>query len=166
MAQVSARVIVRAAMLAAAYAALVTLLAPISFLGVQVRVANALIGLVPLLGMPGAIGITLGVVIGNVWSPLGPLDMLSAVPTFASLTILLRLRDRSVLAGLLIYTGIVSAWVGFLLSYVLGVPFVLTFPYLLVGIGIATALLGYIVYRAAARVLPAGYRDRDRGRQG
>lgn len=153
------RVIVRVAMLAAAYAALVTLLAPISFLGVQIRLANALIGLVPLLGMPGALGITLGVAIGNIWSPLGPLDLLSAIPTFASLVILLRLRDRSVLAGLLIYTGIVSAWVGFLLAYVLGVPFLLTFPYLLVGIGIATALLGYVVYKAAAKALPAGYRD-------
>lgn len=146
------RAVVRTAVVAAAYAALTISMAPISFGAIQIRIANALIGIVPLMGMPAAIGISLGVFIGNLASPIGPLDLFSAVPTFTSLLILIRLRDRSVIAGLACYTAIISAWVGALLSYAFGVPFLVTFAYLLAGIGIATVGLGYLVYQAVRRV--------------
>lgn len=147
------RAVVKTAFIAAAYAALTLSFAPVSFGAVQVRVANALIGLVPLVGMPGAAGISLGVLIGNLASPLGPLDLLSAIPTFVSLLLLLRLQGRSVLAGLACYTAIVSAWVGWLLNYVVGLPFLPTFAYLVVGIGIATVGLGYLLYASLKRAL-------------
>ncbi|MDI9644420.1 MAG: QueT transporter family protein [Candidatus Verstraetearchaeota archaeon] len=155
-----ARAVVKTAIIAATYAALTFSLAPLSFGEVQVRVANALIGLVPLVGMPGVVGISLGVLIGNLASPLGPLDLLSAVPTFASLLILLRLKRVSVLAGLACYTAILSAWVGFLLNHLLGLPFVIVFAYLIVGIGIATVGLGYLLYASLKMVL----RDSGGGR--
>lgn len=145
------RAVVKTAIIAAVYAALTISLAPISFGAIQIRVANALIGIVPLIGMPAALGISLGVFIGNLASPLGPLDLLSAIPTFIALLILLRLRDRSVIAGLTCYTLIISAWVGALLSHVLGVPFLITFAYLLVGVGIATVGLGYLLYLSLKR---------------
>ncbi|MBM5805872.1 MAG: QueT transporter family protein [Candidatus Verstraetearchaeota archaeon] len=147
------RALAKTAVLAATYVALVLLLAPISFGAIQVRVADALVGLVPLLGMPGVAGITLGVFIGNIPSPLGPLDLLSTVPTFISCLIIMWLRRRSVLAGLISYSVILAAWVGYLLNYVFGLPFLITFAYLLVGIGFATAGLGYLLYRAMRRIL-------------
>ncbi len=130
-------------------------MAPISFGAIQIRVANALIGIVPLMGMPAAAGISLGVFIGNLASPIGPLDLLSAIPTFASLLILIRLRGRSVIAGLACYTVIISAWVGALLNYAFGMPFLVAFAYLLAGIGISTVGLGYLVYRALKRFIDA-----------
>lgn len=146
------RAVIKTAIVAAAYAALTISLAPISFGAIQIRVANALIGIVPLIGMPAALGISLGVFIGNMASPLGPLDLLSAIPTFLGLLILMRLKDRSVIVGLTCYTVIVSVWVGALLNYVLGMPFLITFAYLVVGVGIATVGLGYILYRSLKKM--------------
>lgn len=145
-ATLKSREIAKAAIIAALYVAIVWALAPISFGVIQIRVSNALIGVVPLVGMPAVIGITLGVFIGNLTSPLGPIDLLSAIPTFVALLLVLKLGKKSVLVGLMMYTVILSGWVGALLNYVLGVPFLATFSYLLIGIGFATAVLGYMVY--------------------
>ncbi|MEM2001481.1 MAG: QueT transporter family protein [Candidatus Methanomethylicaceae archaeon] len=153
MKNLSSRDIAKAAVIAALYVALVWALTPISFGAVQIRVSNALIGIVPLVGMPAVFGITLGVLIGNIPSPLGPVDLLSAIPTFIALLIIMRLKDRSVLLGLAIYSVILSAWVGMLLNYAFGVPFLITFVYLLAGIGFATAVLGYLVYRTLRRLI-------------
>ncbi|MEM4213631.1 MAG: QueT transporter family protein [Candidatus Methanomethylicaceae archaeon] len=153
MKNLTSRDIAKAAVIAALYVALVWALTPISFGAVQIRVSNALIGIVPLVGMPAVFGITLGVLIGNIPSPLGPVDLLSAIPTFIALLIIMRLKDRSVLLGLAIYSVILSAWVVMLLNYAFGVPFLITFVYLLAGIGFATAVLGYLVYRTLRRLI-------------
>lgn len=150
------RSLVYSAIIAAVYVALVFLLAPLSFGAIQIRVADALVGLVPLVGWPGVVGITIGVFIGNIPSTLGPLDLLSTIPTFFALLIVLKLKDRSVLLGLAAYTLIISAWVGYLLAYVFQLPFVVTFVYLVIGIGIATVGLGYLLYRAMKKVLKNG----------
>jgi len=145
--------LVLAAFMAALYVGLIELFHPISFQAIQVRVANALIGTVPILGWPAIIGITLGVLIGNITSPLGLIDLISAIPTFIGLYIIYRLRNTSVLLGLTIYTIILSLWVGFMLWYVLNLPYIITVAYLLIGIGISTIFLGYILYKALRRVI-------------
>jgi uncharacterized membrane protein len=145
--------LVLAAFMAALYVGLIELFHPISFQAIQVRVANALIGTVPILGWPAIIGITLGVLIGNITSPLGLIDLISAIPTFIGLYIIYRLRSTSVLLGLTIYTIILSLWVGFMLWYVLNLPYIITVAYLLIGIGISTIFLGYILYKALRRVM-------------
>ena len=138
--------------LAALYIALVVGLNPISFLQIQFRIANALIGIVPLAGLPAVFGITIGVMIANISSPLGPLDILSFVPTFAGCLIIYYLRKVSVLTGLTIYTIILSLWVAFLLQYVLNVPYLPSFLYLLIGIGGVTIGLGYSLYKALLKL--------------
>jgi uncharacterized membrane protein len=145
--------LVLAAFMAALYVGLIELFHPISFQAIQVRVANALIGTVPILGWPAIIGITLGVLIGNITSPLGLIDLISAIPTFIGLYIIYRLRSTSVLLGLTIYTIILSLWVGFMLWYVLNLPYIITVAYLLIGIGISTIFLGYVLYKALRRVI-------------
>lgn len=70
-------VTLRVAVVAGLYAALVMLLAPISFHVLQVRVADALL-LLPFLdffGLPGAIGLAIGCVVANVLSPFGIVDV-------------------------------------------------------------------------------------------
>lgn len=134
----------------ASYAALVFFLAPISFLQIQLRVANALIGLVPIMGMPAVYGLTIGIFIGNIFSPLGPIDLLSPFPSFIGLLILHRLRKRGVLLGLVLYSLIVSAWVAFMLATVFGLPYVITFVYVFVGVATATAGLGFLLYKAVS----------------
>jgi len=148
-----ARDLAKAAVIAALYITLVWTLAPISFGAIQVRVSNALIGIVPLIGMPAVAGITIGVLFGNILSPLGPIDLLSAVPTFVALLLVMKLKSRSVFVGLLAYSLILSVWVGILLNYVLGIPFLAAFIYLLAGISFTTTVLGYLVYKTLGRLL-------------
>ncbi len=139
--------------LAALYAALVVALEPISFLQVQVRVADALTGLVPVMGWPAIVGLTLGTLIGNLVSPLGPLDLLSAVPEFFGLYAVWILRRRSVPLGLSVCAAAVSAWVALLLEVVLGLPYLPSLAYVLAGSLVSTVAGGYAVYLWASRAL-------------
>ncbi len=141
------------AILAATYAALVNVLHPISFMQIQVRVANALMGLVPTIGMPAVYGLTLGVFLANLTSPLGPIDLISPVFSFIGLMMIHKLRNYSVIAGLLIYSLILGAWVSFMLWYVFNLPYILTFVYVTIGILIATVGLGYLMHRFIGRFL-------------
>lgn len=136
---------------ASCYAALVVFLVPISFLQIQVRVANALMGLVPIFGMPAVYGLALGVFLGNIVSPLGLIDLFSAVPSFIGLLIIYKLRNRSVLLGLLIYSVIISLWVAWMLNWILGLPYWIGFIYVFIGVVIATVGLGYILYQAFSK---------------
>jgi uncharacterized membrane protein len=56
-----------AAVIAALYAALVIVLAPVSFGPIQLRVADCLIPLAAMLGWPAVFGVSLGALIGNAY---------------------------------------------------------------------------------------------------
>ena len=134
------------------YVALVNIFEPISFQQIQMRVANSLIGLVPLFGWPAVYGLTLGVLLGNLVSPLGPIDLLSALPSFLGLLIVHRLRRVSVLLGLQAYSTIVSIWVAFMLNHIFHLPYFLTFAYVLIGVSAATTGLGYTLYKSLSKL--------------
>ncbi|MFC1505499.1 QueT transporter family protein [Thermoproteota archaeon] len=138
------------------YVVLVYAFAPISFHQIQIRIANALIGLVPLLGWAGIYGLALGVLLGNLSSPLGPIDLLSVLPSFVCLIAIYKLRNVSVILGLQIYSTLISIWVAFMLYLVFNLPYFVTFIYVFVGITIATTGLGYLVYKSAIRF---GFKD-------
>ena len=130
------------------YTALVIVFHPISFMQVQCRVADMLSGIVPVFGWGAILGLTLGVLIANTTSPLGVLDLLSAIPSFVGYLIIWKLRNVSVLLGLTINAVIISVWVGFLLYLVLGLPFLVSALYVFIGMMIANTFGGYIVYKA------------------
>lgn len=109
-------------------------------------------GLVPIFGMPAAYGLTLGIFLGNIISPLGPIDLFSAIPSFIGLFIIYKLRNRSVILGLLIYSLIISLWVALMLNLVLNLPYLITFVYVLIGVTIATVMLGYTLYQAILKL--------------
>lgn len=98
------------------------------------------------MGAPAVAGLTLGVLIGNVNSPLGPIDLLSFLPSFLGLMIVHKTRGRMVVAGLAAYSLLLSVWVAFMLNVVFGLPYFLTFLYVLGGMVISTVGLGYLVY--------------------
>ena len=79
-----------AAVMAALYATLVVVFAPISYGPIQLRVADCLIPLSALLGWPAAVGVSLGALVGNFYYFLGPVDVI-----FGALA--------NLLAGLLIW---------------------------------------------------------------
>ncbi|MDG6950125.1 MAG: QueT transporter family protein, partial [Nitrososphaerota archaeon] len=92
-------VVATAAVYAAMYVVLGVVFSPISYGVINLRVANVLIGLVPLLGWPAIIGQTLGVFIANqpaLGDPLGPIDLINVLPTFVFTWVIWRLRKKSV----------------------------------------------------------------------
>jgi hypothetical protein len=97
------REITLAAVIAALYAALVILLAPISFGPIQLRVADCLIPLAALLGWPAILGVSLGAFIGNAYfmSFTGVIDVIfGALANLVAATIIFRLRERLIVACL------------------------------------------------------------------
>jgi uncharacterized membrane protein len=86
-----------AAILAALYAALVVVQAPFlnNYGPIQLRIADCLIPLSALLGWPAAMGVTLGALIGNVYSFLGPVDMVfGALANLLASLLIWRFRRR------------------------------------------------------------------------
>jgi uncharacterized membrane protein len=88
-------------MLAAAYYVTVTLLAPISFGPLQLRVASLLVPII-LLNRRYASAIAIGVMLANVWSPFGWYDwLIMPLISYTSYMIAYRLRGIAWLALLL-----------------------------------------------------------------
>ena len=144
-------VVATAAVYAAMYVALTFLFSPISYGVVNLRVANVLIGLVPIIGWPAVLGQTLGVFIANqpaLGDPLGPIDLINVVPSFLFSFILWKFRDRSVFLGLAIYSVALGVTVSYALNYAFNLPLLVEIPQVTLGIFLATAVLGYTFYRS------------------
>jgi uncharacterized membrane protein len=90
------------AVIAALYAALVIVLGPTINSGpVQLRLADALIPLSAIFGMPVVIGVSLGAFIGNFYWFISPIDVvLGAVANLAASYIVYRYKERLVLASI------------------------------------------------------------------
>ena len=101
-----------AAVLAALYAALVIVLAPISFGPVQLRVADCLIPLSALLGWPAAVGVALGAIVGNVYFYLGPVDVIfGALANLVAGLLIWKLKGR-LLVGCIVASLVIGVVVG------------------------------------------------------
>ncbi len=84
------------------YAVLVTILAPISFGPIQLRIADVLIPLSALFGWPVVMGVTLGCVIGNAYVWLGPHDVIfGPIANFIAAVLILQLRKKRLLGCLI-----------------------------------------------------------------
>lgn len=144
---------------AALYAALVIVLAPISFGLIQVRLADALIPLSTVFGYPAAAGVALGCFVGNIvaasWgSPI--LALMDAVLGSAANLLAgylgwrlclgcgIRRRVMAALAQAVAISVIVGAYLRYLLLWALGidVEVVLSILFVLVGSLISIVLVG------------------------
>jgi uncharacterized membrane protein len=144
-----------AAIYAAMYVALAFTFSPISYGVINLRVANVLVGLVPIIGWPAILGQALGVFIANqpaLGDPLGPIDLINVIPSFISSFVLWRLRHTSVFLGLTIYSVALGLTVSYALHYAFDLPLLVEIPQVILGIFIATAVLGYAMYRAVERL--------------
>ena len=99
------------------------------------------------MGVPSVFGLALGVFFANIASPLGPIDLVSAVFALVGLGAIYYLRNRSVILGLAVYTVIIGLWVTFELSFVLGIPYLPELYYVTAGNAIVNAL-AYGFYKA------------------
>lgn len=143
------------AVYAAMYVVLALAFSPVSYGVINLRVANVLIGLVPLMGWPAVLGQAMGVFIANqpaLGDPLGPIDLINVFPSFVFSWVVWKMRKTSVFLGLVIYSVALGVSVSFALNYAFNLPLEVEIPQVTTGILIATAGLGYLMYRAASRL--------------
>lgn len=153
--QTKMKTMVLTSIFASLYAAITLVFQPISFLTIQVRVSGALIFLLPVFPIPVLVGVSIGVLLANLVSPLGAIDLVSAVVTFVSMLPLYFLREKNdgwKVMGALFKSVVISAWVAWMLDFTLGVPFEVTWYWILVGDGIAVVGLGFMLYKSVKKV--------------
>jgi uncharacterized membrane protein len=137
---------------AALYAALVVGLGGISYGPIQIRIADSMVAAVPLLGIPGVLGHTLGVFIGNIFSPDGLLDLLNTIPSFAMSFVIYYIykktkNDYTVIATSAAYSVVLGITVGWMLSFLYQLPLLLTIAYVAIGNVIATVAIGWPLFK-------------------
>jgi uncharacterized membrane protein len=146
------------AVFAATYAVGVTLLAPISFPVFQVRVADILLPLSVLFGLPAIIGLTLGNVVGNLSSPFGIIDVVGGtaanfLATFLAWQIGRRQFTGAWLASAMVEVVTITAVVGTYLAFLIEVPLWLSWVGVLIGETISVGFGGYLLLKGVDRVL-------------
>jgi len=145
------------AVIAALYAALVVVLAPISFGPVQLRVADCLIPLAALLGWPAILGVSLGVFLGNTYFMLGIVDVVGGtVANLVAASLIFYLRRRLLLAcvaGSAAIGGIVGGylWIYFPPPDIVGLNlpvWAAMMASITISSVIAVAVIGYLLVKA------------------
>jgi uncharacterized membrane protein len=142
---------------AALYATLVVVLGGFSYGPIQVRIADSLLAIIPLLGLSGVFGHTLGVFIANLFSPVGSLDLLNTLPSFAMAFVVYYVykrtrQDYTVIGTCIAYSAVLGVTVGWMLSYVYALPLLLTMAYVAVGNIIASVLIGWPLFKILKRM--------------
>jgi uncharacterized membrane protein len=144
------------AIFAALYAVGVIFLAPISFGVYQVRVADAMLPLAMIFGLPSALGFSLGCIVSNVYGGLGIIDIVGgATANLVACTLAWYIGRKSGLAqrfmGTVAQTVAVTLIVGGYLSLIFQVPVELGLLGVLVGSAIAINVIGFPIEEAIRR---------------
>lgn len=158
------------AVYAALYAALVVALGGFSYGPVQVRIADAMLAVVPLLGLPGVLGHTFGVFIANIFSTAGLIDLLNTIPSFAMSFVVYYVykrtkNDYTVIGTCIAYSVVLGVTVGWMLSYLYSLPLLLTIVYVAIGNVIASVLIGWPLFKLLKKtgVLQNGFANQKNG---
>lgn len=145
------------AMYAAVYAALVVALGFISYGPLNIRIADSMLAAVPLLGMAGVLGHTLGVFIANLFSTLGPIDLLNTIPSFVMAFVVYYVykkthNDYTVLVTCVAYSFVLGLTVGYMLSAPFNIPLPLSIAYVFAGNFVASVLIGWPLFKLLKRI--------------
>mgnify|MGYP001364409595 FL=1 len=134
---------------AALYAIGVVFLAPFSFLPIQVRVADALLPLAIIFGMPAIIGLSLGTVVANIFGGLGFIDIIGGtVANFIAAYVAWKLCRRNkvpFIVGIACQVVIVSMIVGVYISYLFELPLIVGITDIFIGTFLAVGVLGSVL---------------------
>lgn len=142
------------AVYAALYVSLVAVFPFLSFLQLNVRVANVLKGMVKFWPVGVLLGNFVAVIVSNfVFSPLGFLDVAwSPVASTVFLGVAYVIGKRSFFVGLVVNAALLGVYLAWLLSTVLGLSFLGLLPFLLAGTAISDVILPYTLYKALLRL--------------
>jgi uncharacterized membrane protein len=150
--KIDSRQVSLAVLIASLYAVLTVILGPFGYSWIQVRVSEALTPLPYLLGLPAVAGLTLGVVVANIFSPVGLPDMIfGPLLTLAAAVLSWKLNFDSGLVAC-IYPVVVNALgVSAYIAGFYGVRYELSVISIGVGEVISVVLLGYPLLRVLER---------------
>ena len=139
---------------AALYTALGYIFQPISFLGIQFRVAELIIGMCIIFPFEGLIGNVLGVFFVNLTSPLGLIDLNSCWVNVPALLCIIYFKDKRILKylGGILYAIIISFYVAVILYIVLLLPLWLMFIQVLIA-EVILATLGIMIFEGIKKGL-------------
>ncbi len=142
---------------AALYTALGYTFQPISFLGIQFRVAELIVGMCILFPFEGLIGNVLGVFFLNLTSPLGLIDLNSCWVNVPALLCIVYFKDKRILKylGGILYAIIISFYVAIILYIVLLLPLWLMFIQVLIA-EVILVTLGIILFEGIKKGLNLG----------
>jgi len=142
------------AITAALYIALGYVFQAISFLGLQFRVAELIVGMCIIFPLEGLVGNVIGVFFVNLTSPLGPIDLISCIVNVPALFCIIYFKDKGILKflGGILYALIISLYVALILNFVLSLPIMLMFIQVLIP-EVILATLGIILFENIKRVL-------------
>jgi len=120
---------------------------PISFLGLQFRVAELIVGICILFPIEGLIGNVIGVFFVNLTSPLGPIDLISCIVNVPALYCIILFRNRKILKylGGVLYAIIISIYVAIVLNLAFMLPIWLMFVQVLIA-EVILASLGILLF--------------------
>lgn len=141
-----------AALFTSLYVVAVILLAPISFEVFQVRVADILMPLSIIFGIPAIFGLTIGAFIANFASPFGIIDVIggSVANFIASYTAWIIGRKNfkgSWIIAILVENLIITLIVGTYISYLLTLPIVIGWFGIFIGSLISMNFGGYLLLK-------------------
>jgi uncharacterized membrane protein len=154
--RVTSRDLSLVAFFAALYAVGVVVLAPISFGIYQVRLADALLPLSMLFGLPCAVGLSLGAVLANVYGGLGVVDVVGgAVANLLACSVAWYVARRKRflyrLLGCSLETLVVTLVVGGYLAVLFNVPVEYGLVGVFVGSVVAINVVGFSIEEAIHR---------------
>ncbi|MCQ5337506.1 MAG: QueT transporter family protein [Candidatus Methanomethylicia archaeon] len=139
------------------YALGVVLLAPISFGIFQIRIADALLPLVMIYGLPVVFGTSLGCIIANFYGGLGPIDIIGgSIANFLACIIAYVIGRNSRIRrfiGCLLETIIITFIVGSYLSLIFNVPIEVSFLGIFIGSFISIDILGFIILESIYKIV-------------
>jgi uncharacterized membrane protein len=142
---------------ASLYVALVIFLPALSYGPFQIRIADALVAAIPLMGFAGVLGHTLGVFIANVFSPAGFIDLLNTIPSFIMSFIVYYVykktdNDYTIIITCTAYSIVIGTTVGWMLSYLYNSPLIITIASIIAGNIIASVLIGWLLFKGLKKI--------------
>ena len=147
-------------MIAATYSGLTIALSPISYSYVQVRVSEALTLLPMILGPAAVLGLFFGVLISNIFSPVGIIDVVfGSLATLLAAVLTWKANRGSVWLGAAYPVICNTIIVGSYLSWFYHVPMFVAYAGVGVGEAIACYLLGVPLVRALEKRIPESIRS-------
>ncbi len=145
------------AVYAALYAVLVNAIPQLSFGILNLRVADIMLGAVPLLGIAGVLGHTLGVFIGNIPSPFGVIDLLNTIPSFIMAFVVYYVykrtkNDYTVIVTSIAYSAVLGVTVGWMLSAPFDIPLPFSILYVFAGNLVMSAVGGWLLFKVLKKL--------------